>query len=155
MSARCARRRRGEPAATVGARGGVVSAAPTAYNGGMVWATRIARLALLVGSGLCVSQGGCRSQTAVAIVAANADAGDLPATRADGGDGVVVEVPADAVEVRADVAPEAASRDLPADVSRDSSAGPVVLFSDAFDGGYEVNWLLSESSDGPVRNGRD
>jgi len=41
-------------------------------------------------------------------------------------------------------------------VSKDAPpSGPVTLFSDGFGGGYEVNWLLSESSDGPVTNARD
>ena len=41
-------------------------------------------------------------------------------------------------------------------VSKDTlPPGPVTLFSDGFGGGYEVNWLLSESSDGPVTNTRD
>jgi hypothetical protein len=34
-------------------------------------------------------------------------------------------------------------------------AGPVTLFSDGFSGGYEVNWLLSDPSDGPVTDTRD
>jgi len=54
--------------------------------------------------------------------------------------------------------PETAGRETAPEVAsvRDTSpAGPVTLFSDGFDGGYEVNWLLSESSDGPVTNARD
>jgi len=48
-----------------------------------------------------------------------------------------------------DTSPEAAA-------TRDTQpAGPVTLFSDGFAGGYEVNWLLSESSDGPVTNAQD
>ena len=48
-----------------------------------------------------------------------------------------------------ETAPEGAS-------TRDTlPSGPVTLFSDDFSGGYEVNWLLSDSSDGPVTNAKD
>lgn len=162
----------------------------------------------LVSGGMIASQGGCSSQTAVALVAADGGppAGDAPQPGGDGSDGVPevadasdgpapgadaadaladssdvadalpagpegpdsapdagpdLTVPADVlldvVEVLPEVAREAArelaSELAPEVANRDS--GPVVLFSDGFDGGYEVNWLLSESSDGPVTNTRD
>ncbi len=55
--------------------------------------------------------------------------------------------PADVLEVR-EAAPDLKS---PPDGLTDGPPDTVtILFSDGFEGGYEVNWLLGESSDGPI-----
>jgi hypothetical protein len=37
----------------------------------------------------------------------------------------------------------------------DSPPSAATLFKDGFEGGFEVNWLLSDSADGPVSNAKD
>ena len=116
----------------------------------------------LVWGGLCLLPGGCTSQTAIVIVARDADASaadsapaisdavaEVPDTRAIPDAGVALPETSLPDTAGRDTSPEAAA-------TRDTApAGPVTLFSDGFAGGYEVNWLLSESSDGVVTNARD
>jgi hypothetical protein len=54
-----------------------------------------------------------------------------------------IPAPADGLDAR-ETAPDLGS---PGDGNPDAAT---ILFSDGFEGGYEVNWLLSESSDGPI-----
>ncbi|HEX7506751.1 MAG TPA: hypothetical protein VF550_08250 [Polyangia bacterium] len=134
----------------------------------------------LVWGGLFLSTSGCTSQTAIAIVATGADAStrdsafvgpdgvaDVVLRDADGSTGDSATAPdfpdalstADAFAVLPEASlPETAGRETAPEVAslQDTlSSGPVTLFSDAFNGGYEVNWQLSVSSDGPVTNARD
>jgi hypothetical protein len=137
----------------------------------------------LVCGGLFLSPVGCTSQTAIAIVAIGADASTRdsvsagPDTTADivvgyadafardsiasGGADAIPDAQArqDAYPLLPETSsPETAGHDTAPEVAsvRDTPPpGPVTLFADGFDGGYEVNWLLSESSDGPVTNARD
>jgi hypothetical protein len=137
----------------------------------------------LVCGGLFLWPSGCTSQTAIAIVAMGADASTRdsvstgPDTTADivvgyadafardsiGSGGADVMPDAQAMHDAFMLLPETSSpetfgRETVPEVAsvRDTlPPGPVTLFSDGFDGGYEVNWLLSDSSDGPVTNARD
>jgi hypothetical protein len=71
------------------------------------------------------------------------------------------EMPADAKsdaspDTQADALPDTPS-DKSTDLQANTEAGPQTseLFRDNFGGGYELNWLLSDSDDGPVSNGLD
>jgi hypothetical protein len=120
----------------------------------------VASLPLLCG-GFGLSQPACTSQTAVALWPVDAappasDSAPPPADRADAGTDVVIV--ADLASDGADVVPfETPRPDGAPDVLTPAEALPTtgILFSDGFEGGYEVNWLLSESSDGPVSNATD
>ena len=135
--------------------------------------TPLASLPLLVG-GLLIGQAGCTSQQAIAILVGDAALPGADSTvptpdRADAPADALIPtdtlVPADAL-VLADVtlrpadaaAPEVQGRETTPDLTTALDGPPptpTVLFTDGFEGGYEVNWLLSESSDGPVSDTRD
>ncbi len=83
---------------------------------------------LALGLGLTFGQPACTSQTAIAIRAVDGS----PPTDLVGG------VAGDASEA-----------------SPDGSAGVRTLFYDGFDGTYGVNWVTSESGDGPVTDAMD
>jgi hypothetical protein len=65
---------------------------------------------------------------------------------------------ADVVDMPADVVPpDLPGRDGAFDTTEvpDGLSPATTIFRDGFEGGYEVNWLLSDPLDGPVTNGKD
>jgi hypothetical protein len=102
----------------------------------------------------------CTSQTAVAFLMADAaPPPDTTTPAADTADATPdLQSVADAVPDVVDAVPVEAPRP---DAAPEAVPGPEalpttgVLFRDGFEGGYEVNWLLSEDSDGPVSNTHD
>ncbi len=113
-------------------------------------------LLLALDAGLALGQPACSSQTAIAITtidgAAQADSA-VATDRAVPRTETTPDTPA-RPESGPEAGPEAGPETGP-DLLTASDAVtsfPRILFSDGFDSGFEINWLLSESSDGPIAN---
>jgi len=107
----------------------------------------MALLAWQLGCGsFCLSQAGCTSQTAIAIVVGDARVSDA-------------QTFPEVVDAQPETSStETAGRESATEVASTPdtlSSASVTLFSDGFDGGYEVNWLFTGGSDGPVADTRD